>query len=147
MKKSLALSLILLCSLNAHAAQSSLSESKLLEEAIQDGYQTQRNLAFFYQTGRSGLGGNEHIAKDEIKSCAWRKILLFANPKKTDETDAINERESCQNLNQDQDWKVWKIVYHYISLIDAHKSQGKYMVKKDDPLPEGELGIIEVDPQ
>ncbi|MGK3122891.1 hypothetical protein ACCY16_02050 [Candidatus Pantoea formicae] len=147
MKKLITASLIFFGMANALASNQPQSEDDFINNAIKDGYQAQRNLAFFYQTGSGNFGGNDYIAKNETKSCAWRKILLFANPGKTDSTDPMNERESCRNLNFEQDEKVWQMVYHYIPLIDAEKAKGNYMVQKDDPTPTGDLGIIDVSPQ
>lgn len=120
------------------------SEDEFINAAIKDGYQVQRNLAFGYQTGSAKSGGYNFIAKNETKSCAWRKILLIANPDKTDSSDPMNERFSCRNLDFKQDEEVWKIVYKYLPMIEAAKSKGEYMVKKEDESEPGELEIIDV---
>ncbi|SEL25109.1 hypothetical protein SAMN04487787_108119 [Kosakonia sacchari] len=120
------------------------NEDEFIKAAINDGYQVQRNLAFGYQTGNAKAGGYDFIAKNETKSCAWRKILLIANPDKTDSSDPMNERFSCRNLDFKQDEEVWQIVYKYLPMIEDAKSKGEYMVKKEDEAEPGELEIIDV---
>lgn len=120
-------------------------EQELINKAIHDGYQAQRNLAFDYQIGGAKYGGSDLIKKDMIKSCAWRKILLVSNPQKIDQSDTGNERFSCDKLDFEQDEKVWKIVHQYLPLINALKEKGLYMVDKEPPIAEKEdLEIIDV---
>lgn len=120
------------------------NEEDLINSAIKNGYQEQRNLAFDYQTGSTKYGGSGLVAKNETKSCAWRKILLIANPEKTSASDPENERFSCRNLDFKQDEEVWKIVYNYLPMINDAKAKGEYMVKKEDPISD-EIIIIDVD--
>lgn len=120
------------------------SEDEFIKGAIRDGYQVQRNLAFGYQTGNAKTGGYDFISKNETKSCAWRKILLIANPDKADASDPMNERFSCRNLDFKQDEEVWQIVYKYLPMIADAKSKGEYMVQKEDASATGELEIIDV---
>lgn len=123
------------------------NEKEAIQEAIKDGYQVQRNLAYYYRDGRGKVGDIDFIPRDETKSCAWRKILLIANPSKTDSTDPSNERFDCRNLNYENDKLVWKIVYQYLALIDETKKKGEYMVVKEEPpVPKEELQIIDVNP-
>lgn len=138
---------LLLSSMNVIAANNTLTfEGKLIQQAIKEGYQVQRNLAFDYQTGSAKFGGSDLIKKDMVKSCAWRKILLISNPEKIDQSDTGNERFSCEKLNFEQDEQVWKIVHQFLPLINNLKQKGQYMVLKDEPLPEKEkLEIIDVD--
>ncbi|HEM7399231.1 hypothetical protein [Citrobacter amalonaticus] len=120
------------------------TEDDFIKAAIKNGYQVQRNLAFGYQTGDSKTGGYDFISKNDTKSCAWRKILLIANPEKTDSSDTANERFSCRNLDFEQDEEVWKIVYKYLPMIAEAKEKGEYMVeKKSEPTPD-KLEIIDV---
>ncbi|HII3245104.1 hypothetical protein [Enterobacter roggenkampii] len=126
------------------AQKSIKTENDFISAAIKDGYQTQRNLAFAYQTGSSKTGGYDFIKKNETKSCAWRKILLVSNPDKMNSTDPMNERQSCRNLDFKQDEEVWKIVYRYLPLIDEAKAKGEYMVKKDVEPESNEPIIIDV---
>lgn len=123
------------------------NEKEALVEAVKDGYQVQRNLAYNYQIGRGNPGDKDFIPKDETKSCAWRKILLIVNPSKTDASDTENERFSCRNLDFEQDELIWKIVYKYLPLIDEAKAKGEYMVVKDEPpVSKDDLQIIDVAP-
>lgn len=128
-------------------AESSMpkNEEDLINNAIKNGYQAQRNLAFDYQTGSQKYGGSDLVAKNETKSCAWRKILLIANPEKTDNSDTANERFSCRNLDFKQDEEVWKIVYKYLPMINEAKSKGEYMVEKVISNEPSKLEIIDVD--
>ena len=121
------------------------SESDLINHAIESGYQAQRNLAFDYQTGDKKFGGSGLVQKDETKSCAWRKILLIANPKQIDASDPMNERFSCKNLDFKQDEQVWEIVHNYLPKIDALKASGGYMVKNEESTTEDTIEIIDVD--
>ncbi|HCB2353208.1 TPA: hypothetical protein MYR53_002196 [Escherichia coli] len=137
---------LLLLSTSAMAIdETTATETELIKNALKEGYQAQRNLAFFYQTGSAAHGGSDLIAKDETKSCAWRKILLIANPTKTDASDPSNERFSCRNLDFKQDELVWKLVYEYLPQINNLKAKGQYMVTKVDENESGELTIIDVD--
>nr|HAT2259578.1 hypothetical protein [Citrobacter freundii] len=121
------------------------SESDLVNNAIKSGYQAQRNLAFDYQTGDKKFGGSGIVQKDETKSCAWRKILLIANPEQVDASDPMNERFSCKNLDFKQDEQVWEIVREYLPKIEALKASGGYMVKSEKPTTEDKIEIIDVD--
>ncbi|KNC89916.1 hypothetical protein [Trabulsiella odontotermitis] len=120
------------------------SEEDFIKSAIKDGYQAQRNLAFGYQTGDAKTGGYDFISKNETKSCAWRKILLIANPDKVDSSDPMNERFSCRNLDFEQDEEVWKIVYKYLPMIAEAKEKGEYMVEKESVPTPDKLEIIDV---
>ncbi|WP_038906867.1 hypothetical protein [Dickeya oryzae] len=120
------------------------NEKSAIAEAIKDGYQTQRNLAFNYRTGRGKPGGADYIPKDMVKACAWRKILLISNPGKVDGSDPTNERYECSKLNFKQDEDVWRIVHQYLPLINDAKLKGEYMVDKETDEP-GELQIIDVE--
>lgn len=119
------------------------NESEAIAEAVKDGYQVQRNLAFNYRMGRGKPGDADYIPKDLVKACAWRKILLVSNPEKVDNSDPMNERHECSKLNFKQDEEVWHIVHEYLPLINDAKSKSEYMVVKEDDEP-GELQIIDV---
>lgn len=121
-----------------------IKEGEFIKNAIKDGYQTQRNLAFGYQTGSSKYGGYDSIPKNMAKSCAWRKIILIANPEKTDSSDPSNERYSCQNLDFKQDEEVWKIVYRYLPEIAKAKANGEYMTESKAAQESDSIEIIDV---
>ncbi|MBG6246697.1 hypothetical protein CS369_21845 [Candidatus Symbiopectobacterium sp. 'North America'] len=119
------------------------NESEAIAEAVKDGYQVQRNLAFNYRMGRGKPGDADYIPKDFVKACAWRKILLVSNPDKINDTDSMNERYECGEVKREQDVDVWRTVHKYLPLINNAKSKGEYMVVKEDDEP-GELQIIDV---
>lgn len=119
------------------------NESEAIAEAVKDGYQVQRNLAFDYRMGRGKPGDADYIPKDFVKACAWRKILLVSNPDKINDTDSMNERYECGNVRPERDEGVWHIVHKYLPLINDAKSKGEYMVVKEDDEP-GELQVIDV---
>ncbi|WP_349901279.1 hypothetical protein [Pectobacterium aroidearum] len=119
------------------------NENAAIAEAIKDGYQVQRNLAFNYSMGRGNQGGTDYIPKDSVKACAWRKILLVSNPEKIDNSDPMNERHDCGKLNFKQDEDVWRVVHKYLPLINNEKSKGEYMVVKEND-ESVELQIIDV---
>lgn len=122
------------------------NESLLIQGALKDGYQAQRNLAFGYKTGKVGSSGASDASKSEVKACAWRKILLIANPNKIDASDPINERADCRNLDFKEDEDVWHIVHQYLPMIDQMKMKGEYMVNHNDEKVKSEdIEIIDID--
>lgn len=129
---------------SVYSAPQVKTEDEFIQKAIKDGYQAQRDLAFGYQTGNSKYGGYDFISKNMAKSCAWRKILLIANPDKTDSSDPSNERYSCQNLDFKQDAEVWQIVYRYLPEIAKAKANGEYMTESKSAQKSDNLEIIDV---
>ncbi|EKN3971071.1 hypothetical protein ACULTK_004459 [Yersinia enterocolitica] len=122
------------------------NESILIQGALKEGYQAQRNLAFGYKSGKVVSTGATDTPKNEVKACAWRKILLIANPNKIDASDPINERADCRNLDFKEDENVWHIVHQYLPMIDQMKVKGKYMAKHDDEKVKSEdIEIIDID--
>ncbi|EFG7849485.1 hypothetical protein EYD79_00940 [Shigella sonnei] len=119
------------------------NEVESISEAIRDGYQVQRNLAFQYREGR-GKGVN-YLPKDRVKACAWRKILLIANPDKINDLDADSERSDCGGLEVAQDYQVWLLVHQYLPAIEKMKQEGKYMLPKPDAPISAEPIIVDVE--
>lgn len=122
------------------------NESALIQDAVKHGYQVQRNLAFGYKSGKVVPVATKDTSKNKVKACAWRKILLIANPKKIDASDSTNERADCENLDFKEDEDVWHIVHKYLPLIEDMKIRGEYMVKHDDDEVKSEnIEIIDID--
>lgn len=125
---------------------SALNENNSIKDAVRNGYQAQRNLAYNYSIGHGAKGGKEFIPKSKVDACAWRKILLIANPDKTDASDPSNERHDCDPLNFTQDEQVWGIVHKYLPEIQLLKNKGEYMLEKQQETPQDdELIIIDAD--
>ncbi|MCQ4171723.1 hypothetical protein [Hafnia paralvei] len=121
-------------------------ENALIQQATKDGYQAQRNLAFGYKVGKNVPANVGYLQKNAVKACAWRKILLIANPNKIDSSDSMNEREDCRKLDFHEDEKVWHIVHQYLPIIESMKKNGQYMLKSNDKESKDDnLVIIDVD--
>lgn len=146
MKKILAICFMIF-GVSAHAEfKPAGSESESIKEAVKDGYQVQRNLAYDYDVSRGVKGDANFIPKDRVKACAWRKILLISNPSKIDSSDSSNERYSCEKLDSQQDEQAWHIVHQYLPLINELKQKGQYMIIKEEPeLKDEDKIIIDVD--
>ncbi|MBN1085925.1 hypothetical protein JNO12_14810 [Erwinia aphidicola] len=122
------------------------NENISIREAVRNGYQAQRNLAYYYSVGHGSKGDRDFIQKSKVNACAWRKILLIANPEKTDASDSSNERHDCGTLNFKQDEQVWGIVHKYLPEIQSSKNKGEYMLEKQQETPQDdEVVIIDVD--
>lgn len=145
--KWIVIAVVILSSESVFAAPiSAENESISIEEAVRDGYQAQRDLAYHYSVGHGSKGDGDFIPKSKVNACAWRKILLIANPEKTDASDSSNERHDCGALNFKQDEQVWGIVHKYLPEIHLLKNKGEYMLEKQQETPQDdEVIIIDVD--
>lgn len=87
-----------------------LGEAK---KALSGDYQTQRNLAFDYGQAESGKKSDdaEYVPHDDIRACAWRKVILLSHQKKADLTDYANESIDCKKVDAVDNQKVWELVW------------------------------------
>lgn len=108
--------------ISAHSAEVPQSEINAIKKAVEDGYQSQRNLAFEYSRGWGRTGDSDFIPQDVIKSCAWRKIIIISNYEKLDATDYSNESIDCKNIHPVENEKVWHLVFTGLSLIEQSKN-------------------------
>ena len=110
-----ALSLIIAAISIAPIIASATSTKDLVTKSFAGDYQSQRNLAFSYQNGWGSASDEDYIAPDLIQSCAWRKVILLTNAKKSDSTDYANESIDCKNVHPTENQKVWTEVRLIIS--------------------------------
>lgn len=69
---------------------------KLTKQALAGDYQSQRNLAYAYQTGET------FAPLDRIRACSWRAIIIASKSKHIDESDHSNLAFSCEKLSNQE---------------------------------------------
>lgn len=92
---------------------SSNYELEQAKKALSGDYQTQRNLAYDYgqAQGRGTPGDAEYIPHDDIRACAWRKVILLSHQTQADSTDYANEAIDCKKVSAVDNQEVWKLVW------------------------------------
>ncbi|ARA69624.1 hypothetical protein M8868_10475 [Pasteurella multocida] len=76
---------------------------KELEKALKGDYQTLRNVAFAMEQGSFGHD------KNLVSACALRRVILFVNSDKADDTDYANELITCKNIHATENRQAWEI--------------------------------------
>lgn len=89
--------------------------NELVAKSIAGDYQAQRNLAYSYQNGWGSSSDGDYIAPNPVQACAWRKVILLTNAKKSDSTDYANESIDCKSVHPNENQKVWMEVRGIIS--------------------------------
>ncbi|TKI08646.1 hypothetical protein [Martelella alba] len=115
MKKIILISSCLVFSV--HAASN--FELGLAQKALSGDYQSQRNLAFIYgqEKGQGNPGDKDYVPQDDIRACAWRKVILMSNAKIADSTDYANESIDCKKVSPTDNPQVWNVVWKALNAL------------------------------
>ncbi|HDR1208486.1 TPA: hypothetical protein QB282_002163, partial [Pasteurella multocida] len=84
---------------------------KELEKALTGDYQSLRNVAFSMEQGSFGHD------KNPVSACALRRVILFVNSDKADDTDYANELISCKNIHATENRQAWEIALKIVNSL------------------------------